>query len=405
VTRAALAGLKVVEFGAFAAGPHVGKHLADHGAEVIHVESRTRPDGFRTNYPPFARGTPDPEAAGMFAMTHNDKLGVTLNLKTEGGLELARRLVARADVVIENFTPGTLAELGLGYADCAADNPGLVMLSTCNQGQTGPHAHQPGFGTHLTALSGFIHLTGWPDRDPSLLWGPYIDYIAVAYGVVTVLAALDRRRRTGRGCHIDLSQYETGLQFMAPALLEHFASGLVPERNGNRDRSAVPHGIFPCRGEERWVALSVHDDAEWGRLRQALGDPEWARDAALATAAGRRAREDEIERRLSEWTSCRSREEVVGRLRAAGVHVAPVNDMADLAAEPQLAFRRAWRPVQHPVIGTYQAIGPSYLLSETPAEIRRPAPLLGQHNREVFCGLLGLSEEEYTRREREGAFE
>ena len=405
--QAALAGLRVVELGAFAAGPHVGKHLAEHGAEVVHVETRTRPDGFRTNYPPFKDDKPGLERAGMFAMTHNDKLGVTLNLKTQDGVELCRRLIARADVVIENFTPGTLRGLGLDPAQLLEDNPRLVLLSTCNQGQTGPHAKHAGFGTHLTAMSGFIQLTGWPDRAPSLLWGPYIDYVAVAYGAVAILAALERRRTTGRGCHIDLSQYETGLQFLGPALHDYFTTGRVADRDGNRDPSAAPHGVYLCRadGRERWVALSVHDDGEWARLVDALGRPEWARAPELATATGRRRAQDELEGRLAAWTSALTREEVVAALRAHGVHVAPVQDMADIAEDPQLAVRQAWRPVEHPVIGTYPAVGPSYLLSATPAEIRRPAFLLGEHNREVFCGLLGLSEESYAEGEAAGVFD
>ena len=403
--RGALAGLRVVEFGAFAAGPHVGKHLADHGAEVVHVESRRRLDGFRTNYEPFKDGVPGLERSAMFAMTHNDKLGVTLNLKGKAGVALAIRLVKRADVVIENFTPGTMARLGLAYGVLAEDHPGLVMLSTCNQGQTGPHATHPGFGTHLTAMSGFINLTGWPDRDPSLLWGPYIDYIAVAYGVIAVLAALEERRRTSHGAHIDLSQYESGLQFLAPLLLEYQETGRARERDGNRDPEAVPHGVYPCAGDERWCAISVHDDAEWARLGRALGDPEWARRPDLAQRAGRRRAEPEIDRGLATWTSRRTREEVVARLAAAQVHAAPVNDMRDVFHDPDLAAHRSWRLLTHPVIGAYHAPGPPYLLSETPAELERPAFLLGQHNREVFQGILGLSDAEYAEEEQAGAFE
>ncbi len=388
----ALADLKVVEFGAFAAGPHVGKHLCDHGAEVIHVESRTRPDGFRGNYPPYKDGLAGPERAGMFAMTHNDKLGVTLNLKTPGGLELARRLVDRADVVIENFTPSTISRLGLAYEECSGRNAGLVMLSTCNQGQTGPNAQRAGFGTHLTAMSGFIHLTGWPDRDPSLLWGPYIDYIAVAYGTVAILTALDRRLETGLGCHVDLSQYETGLQFMAPALLSYFASGEVAERAGNTDPSGRPHGVYRCAGDERWVALSAHDEAERERLRVLVGWPP--------EAGG-----EQVEAHLVEWVAGHTREGAVAELRVAGVHAAPVNDMRDLFEDPQLQAMGVWRRVHHPVIGEHAVEAPPFVLSETPARIQDPAPLLGQHNREVFCGLLQLSRDEFAEREAAGVFE
>jgi crotonobetainyl-CoA:carnitine CoA-transferase CaiB-like acyl-CoA transferase len=399
----ALGGLRVVEFGGFAAGPAVGKHLADHGAEVIHVESRKRLDGFRGNYPPYKDNVAGVERAGMFAFTNNDKLSVTLNLKSPEGLAAARRMAARADVIIENFTPGTLARLDLGYEVLAASTPGLVMLSSCNQGQTGPHAGHAGFGTHLTSLSGFTHLTGWPDRAPSLLFGPYIDYVAVGFGTLLVMAGLDQRRRTGRGCHIDLSQYETGLQFMSSAVIDYHASGRIAGRDGNRDPAAAPHGIFPCRGEERWCAISVHDDVEWGRLRELL--PDWASAPQLQRAAGRKSKEAEVEARLGEWTREQDRDQLIGRLRAAVVHAAPVNDIADLHADPDLAAMGVWRPVDHPVIGRYMAEGPPYRLSETPAELVAAAPLLGEHNEHVLLELLGYSREEYERLEAAGALE
>ncbi len=400
----ALSEVRVVELGGFAAGPCVGKHLADHGAEVIRIESRVALDGFRTNYPPFKDNLPGIERSALFAFTNDNKLGVTLNLKTEPGVRLARRLIASADVVIENFTPGVMERLGLGYDVLASADESLVMLSTCNQGATGPRARQPGFGTQLTALSGFIEVTGWPDRDPSLLFGPYIDYIAAAYGACAVLAALDRRRRTGAGCHIDLSQYESGLLFVAPALLGYFADGRIAGRSGNRHPTAAPHGIYPCRGEQRWVAISVHDDDEWRRLRTALGDPPWAATPDLDSQAGRKANEEDLDGHLAAWTASRSRDAVVDALRGQVVHAAPVNDMADLFSDPQLAAHDFWRPLDHAEVGDHHAEGPPYRLSATPAVIESPAPLLGEHTHQVFAGLLGMTEEELAQLDAEGAF-
>jgi benzylsuccinate CoA-transferase BbsF subunit len=372
---------------------------------VVHVESRLRLDGFRTNYPPYAGNRPGLERAAMFAITNNDKLGITLNLKTPAAHAIARRLIERADVVVENFTPGTMERLGLGHAAMSERNPRLVTLSTCNQGATGPHAGRAGFGTHLTALSGFTHLTGWPDRAPALLWGPFIDYIAVAYGAVAVLAALEERERTGRGCHVDLSQYEAGVQFMAPVLAAWFSNGQPLERAGNRHVTAVPHAVFPCAGEQRWCAISVHDDEEWLRLRAALGEPAWAAEPVLDCVDGRLGAEDGLEERIAAWTRARTREEVVAALSAARVHVAPVNDMSDLFADEQLIHRRAFRLLNHPEIGLHSVPGPSFVLPETPDRIESAAPLLGQHNREVLCGILGLGEDEVARLEAEGALE
>ncbi len=389
----ALSGLHVVEFGGYGAGPAVGKSLAEHGAEVIRVESMLRLDGFRTNYPPYTGNVPGIERAAMFAITNDNKLSVSLNLKTEKGRDLAIRLIERAEVVVENFTPGAMDRLGLGHDAMLLCNPKLVTLSTCNQGRTGPQANRAGFGSHLTSLSGFTELTGWPDRQPALLWGPYIDYIAVAYGVVAVLAGLERVRRGGVGCHIDLSQYETGVQWMAPALLRYFADGEVMDRQGNRDSNAVPHGVFPCTGYQRWCAISVHDDAEWVRFAAEVGEP-WVKEPEFADVQGRRANENRLEELIAEWTSHQEREALVGRIRAAGVHAAPVNDMGDLYADAQLTYRNAFQRVDHPVMGFHAVPGPPYILSNTPGKVTHGAPMVGQHNEPVLCGILGLSHAE-----------
>lgn len=401
----ALEGLRVVEFGGYAAGPVVGKHLADHGAEVIRIESRARLDGFRSHYPPFKDNVPGIERAGLFALCNNDKYSVRLNLKRPEGVALARRLAARADVLIENFTPGTMARLGLDYATLAPLNPGLVMLSTCNQGQTGRRANHPGFGSHLSSMGGFTHLTGFPQGSPQLLYGPYIDYIAVGFGVVAVLAALEYRRRTGRGQNIDLSQYEAGLQFLTVALLEAASNGRVMERMGNRSPSAAPHGVYACRGEDRWIALSIWDDAEWARLAELVGPEGWAADPIWASFAGRKAHEDELNRCLAAWTVRWEAEPLAERLQAAGIRAAPVASMADLFADPQLKFRGIWRPLQHPEIGEYHGEGPSFHLSATPAALTRPAPMFGEHTRVVCREILGVSDDEFARLEAAGIFE
>src|SRR5438034_7828127 len=210
----ALAGVKVVEFGAYAAGPCISKYLANFGARVVHVESRQRPDGFRLQYPPFKDGQVGLNRSGCFAFFNDSKHGVTLHLKNSEGLKLANRLAEWSDIVIENMRPGVMARLALDYESLRERNPNLIMLSTSNMGQTGPHATHPGFGSQLSSLSGFTQLIGEPDGPPHFLYGPYIDFIAVAYGGIAVLAALDHQRQTGRGVYLDLSQYETGLQFI-----------------------------------------------------------------------------------------------------------------------------------------------------------------------------------------------
>ncbi|MBI4463203.1 MAG: CoA transferase [Acidobacteria bacterium] len=395
----------VVEFAAFAAGPCVGKYLANQGAFVVKVESRSRLDGFRVHYPPYKDNIKGPNRSGVFAMNNDCVYSVGINLKVPAGLELAKKLVAKADVVIENFTPGTLKKLGLSYDVLARVNPRVVMLSTCNLGQTGPRSQHPGFGSQLTSLSGFTHLIGEPDQTPAIVYGPYIDYIAVGYGYVAILAALEHRRRTGQGQYIDLSQYETGLQFLAPALFQQQLLGSSPTRQGNRHECAAPHGVYPCAGEDSWCAISVFTDAQWSRLGQAMGNPDWASSLRFATPLARKESEAELDHRLGQWTLTFRAEDLMQTLQKVGVHAAKVNNMADLFSDPQLAHRRLWRPVQHKETGVHQAEMPAFELSATPCAQPRPEPCLNEHTELVLEKLLGLSKAEIERLTAEGAVE
>lgn len=401
--RHALDGVTVVEFGAYAAGPAIGKYLANFGARVIHVESRHRPDGFRLQYPPFRDNVPGLNRSGCFAFFNDSKYGITLNLKHPRGLELAFRLIDRADIVIENMRPGVMARLGLAPDALLARRPDLIVLSTTNMGQTGPYARHPGFGSQLSSLSGFTALIGQPDGPPQLLYGPYIDLIAVAYGGCAVLAALDRRRRTGQGAWIDLSQYETGLQFIGEALLDYAVNGVVAHRNGNRDPVAAPHGCYPCR-DERWITLSCWDEDEWRRLAQAAGHPEWVTDRRFATAEARRQHSSVLDGIIAAWTRQEDGPALVARLQQAGVHAATVQTIRDLFDDPQLAVRHVWQQHDQAELGPLRYRMVSYQLEATPGAVRHAAPRLGEHNELVFREWLGLSAEEYQALEAEGVF-
>ena len=399
----ALAGIRVVEIAVFAAGPVVGKHMGEHGAEVIRIESRKRLDGFRVHYPPFKDNRPGLDRGGTFALFNNDVLSVTLDLKHPRGVELTKALVARADVVIENFVPGVLERLGLDYPALREVNPGIILLSSCNQGQTGLRAQQRGFGSQLTSMSGFTHLTGYHDEQlPMLLYGPYIDFIGGGYGLIAVLAALDFRRRTGRGQHIDLSQYEAGIQFVIPALLDRQVNGHAPGPQGNRDPYAAPHGVYPCRGDDEWCAIAVFDEAEWQALCTATEHPEWAADPRFASLEARQANEDELDHLVGEWTAHHTSREVMEKLQAAGVPAGMVQTIGDVFTCPQLLHRGQWPALDHPELVSYEYEAPPFLLSETPAEIRRPSPCLGEHNDYVFGDLLGMSAEELEQLKAEG---
>lgn len=395
MSRQALEGIKVLEFAAYAAGPVTGKHLADFGASVVHVESGSRPDGFRVQYPPFAENKPGVNRSGCFGVCNNNKYGITINLKAKGGIELAKEAVAWADVVIENFTPGTMEKLGLGYEELCKINEKLIMLSSCNQGQDGRHATHPGFGSQLTSLTGFTNLTGFPDGPLSLLFGPYIDFIGVGYGVISIMAALDYRRRTGLGQYIDLAQYENGLQFLAPIILENNINGRVWERMGNRHEYAAPHGVFPCKGEDRWCALSVFTDEEWLKLREVMGEPAWATESRFSTILDRKKNEDELEANIEAWTVGFTPEELMEKLQTNGVRSGVVNRIRDIYSDPQYAHRGIWQGIEHSEMGLFHYMAPPFELSETPAVLDRPSPCLGEHNEQFFRDMLGMSDERY----------
>jgi len=399
----ALEQLKVLEFGAYAAGPCISKYLANFGARVVHIESAERPDGFRLQYPPYKDDKVGINRSGCFAFFNDSKYGVTLNLKHTEGLKLAHRLVEWSDIVIENMRPGVMARLGLGYETLRERKPELIMLSTSNMGQTGPHATHPGFGSQLSSLSGFTHLIGEPDGPPFFLYGPYIDFVAVAFGGIAVLAALDHQRRTGEGVFIDLSQYETGLQFISSALLDYSANGVVACRDGNRDKTAAPHGCYPCKDGE-WCVISCWNTEEWERLCRAANKSSWLEDARFDTAAHRKEHERELNELISAWTKEECARRLTHRLQRQGVHASQVNSIKDLFTDPQIAFRNVWQKQKHTEMGDHSYRLPSYQLSETPGSIRRAAPCLGADNEEVFIEWLGLSRKEYEELWEQGLF-
>jgi crotonobetainyl-CoA:carnitine CoA-transferase CaiB-like acyl-CoA transferase len=399
----ALKGLKVIEVGGYAAGPWIGKVLANFGATVVHIESRDRPDGFRLQYPPYRDGVKGINRSGCFSYFNDSKYAVTLDVKKPGGLELAHRLANWADVLVENMRVGVIDRIGLGYEALKKTNPGLIFMSTCNMGQTGPRAATGGFGSQLSALAGFCGLTGDAGGSPQLLYGPYIDFVAALMGAPLILAALDKRRRTGEGCYIDVSQYECGAFYLSGPLFDYHANGKVVERDSNADPVACPHNAYPCKDEE-WVAASCWNDGEFTRLAEAAGHPEWAEDARFATAEARRENAGALDDLVAAWTGERSAEAAAAALQAMGVRAYPVNTCADLFTDPQLTHRKAWRVRKHPEIDYQAHYFPGFDLSDQPGDVTAPAPVLGQDNEIVFREFLGLGREEYEELERNGVF-
>jgi len=402
--RQVFEGVKVAAFTWSVSGPLTVKYLADHGAEVIRIESSIHRDVLRT-YPPFKDNIPEPDRAGRFANNNANVYGITLNLNHPKGLAIAKRIVAWSDIVAESFMPGIMARWGLDYEHLKEIKPDIIMLSSSNLGQTGPAASQAGFGTTLVALAGFVHLHGWPDREPSPPQNAYTDVIAPPFGAAALIAALCYRRRTGKGQYIDVSQYETSVHFLAPLILDFTVNGRVANRMGNRCSYAAPHGAYPCQEEDRWCAIAVFSDEEWHNFCHVIGNPAWTEEPRFSTLLSRKQNEDELDSRISEWTKQIPVNEVMLRMQSAGVAAGVVRTCEDIHYDPQLLARGFFQEVEHPVIGRHHYEGPGFKLSKTPSQFQRPAPCLGQHNEHVYTKILGIPDEEFAELLAEGVFD
>lgn len=382
--------VRVLDFTWYATGPIGTKYLADHGAEVIKVESALRPDGLR-QAPPWQGTHEDLNTSQFFANYNTSKRSIALNLATSEGRHVAQQLVHEwADVVVESFTPGTIARLGLDYASLQRLRPNLIMLSTCMQGQTGPHARYAGFGNMLAALCGFYHLTGYADSGPMPIYGAYTDFIACRFVGIALLAALEHRRRTGEGQYIDLSQYEASLHLLAPTLLDYAANNRMSHRHGNLCFQTAPHGIYRCKGEDRWCAIAVTSEEEWQAFCLALGQPLWVRKPRFATLASRLQHVQELDRQVEAWTIQLPSFTVMELLQQAGVPAGVVQNGADLHRDPQLQQRGFFVELAHPRMGRVRYDGHQFRLSESPGALWSPAPLLGQHTMEILRDILHL---------------
>jgi crotonobetainyl-CoA:carnitine CoA-transferase CaiB-like acyl-CoA transferase len=387
----ALADLKVADFSWVVAGPVVGRALADFGATVVRVESSTHIETARMMQP-FYDGMAGAENSALYGTCNAGKIGLTLNLKQPAGQAVARDLIRWADVVIESFSPGQMERWGLDYESVQPLNPPVIMLSTSLMGQTGPAAKLAGYGNIGASASGYQDLVGWPDRPPIGPFGPYTDYVGPRFSLVLLLAALDRRRLTGLGCHLDVAQSEIGVFLLSPQLADYFDRGTVAARRGNADERFAPHGVFGCLregDEDRFVAVAVTSDGQWQALAAEMGDPGLADDPRYQTAADRLAAAAELEDIVTAWTAGQRAEDVTARLQRRGVPAHIAASSADWSGDPQLAHRGHLRALPHPQFGIATVEGPRYLLSDTPGEVRRPAPRLGQDNEYVLRTLLG----------------
>ena len=384
-TDAPLTGLKVLDFMWVIAGPFFTRVLADYGATVIKVESSTKLEPARGS-PTFKNGEPGLESGVPFANFNAGKLGITVDPSNPVGREVILDLVRWADVVTESFSPKAMKAWNLDYEALREVNPDIIMVSSCLMGQTGPRAQVPGYGNMAAAITGFYDLTGWSDRSPAGPFLAYTDGVSPRFMLASLLAALDHRRRTGRGQHIDLSQAEAALHLLVPAILDYQLNDHLWHRDGNRDRDLCPHGVYPTRGADRWIAIACQSDRAWVAFQTVLG---WVEDESLATVDARRLRQDELDRRIGEWTVTQDERSIEATLVAAGVAAHVVQNSPECWSDPQLTHRHHFVRADHASLGELVVEGSRFKLSRTPADLRRAGPELGEHNVHVLETVLG----------------
>ncbi len=394
-----LEGIRVADFSWFGAGPIAGQTLANFGAEVIRVESETHPDGLRATQPvPLGKEGPDAglNVSGYYNNFNANKLSFALNMNHPMARDVALRLVAKCDVLLENYTPRVMRKWGLAYEDVLKVRPDIIYASQPMQGTWGPHKDFLGFGGVLAPVSGFSYLSGWPDRPPVGLGTNYPDYVInPGHTTVAILAALRHRQRTGEGQYLELAQLESTASGLGVFLMDYANNGRIAERNGNRTAHAAPHGAFRCDGEDRWIAIAVFDDRQWQALVATMDSPDWALEPRFSTFVGRKANEDDLERHIEAWTATREAFALADRLQDAGVPAGVVQTARDvLENDAHLHARGFYRYLDHPEAGRTAYDGTHFRLHDTPGGPDRPAPLLGQHTEYVVKQLLGMSDEE-----------
>lgn len=391
MTPQPLAGYRVLDFCWMIAGPLTTRLLADLGADVIKVESAARVDRIReVGVQPPGKGSPDTN--GVFNDCNANKRSITLNLGHPKGVALAKELARHADVVTNNFTPDRMDRWGLGYEELRAVRPDIIVAGLPVMGQTGPRSGWRAVGNGVTALAGLNALTGFPERPPFGLGTLHSDFTSPYFAALQILAALHHRERTGEGQFIELAQYEASLHLLDTELVEYLADGQEAARRGNRSPHYAPHGVFPCAGEDRWIAIAVRDGAEWQALCRELGLAGLAARPDLEDTAGRQAAADEIEAAVAAATADRDAWALAAALQAAGVPASPVEDVGDLVERDPM-HRGFLEEIDHPA-------GVSMLLQHQPftwnggrLPLRR-APLMGEHTAAVLEELLGLDGDE-----------
>lgn len=400
-TALPLQGIRVLELCTGAAGPTVGKSLVEYGAEVLRIESRVRADSHRggSDYPERWNKRPD------FVKLARGKKSVTVNLQTQRGRELVLDLVRVSDVFVENFSLGVVKRWGLDYDRLRSVNPRIIMISLKGLGNTGPHAPHVTWGPNLLCLFGITHLWNQPDSpvptQEARIQHP--DFMAGVAGASAVVAALLYRARTGKGQYIDSAQMEVGASLLGPYYLDYIVNGRDPSPVGNLRPGAAPHGVYPCAGKDQWCVISVEEQEEWKRFCTVAGHPEWECDERFSTPLSRERHRSALDEAVATWTRALTGPEVMERLQAVGIAAAHVQDVEDqILRDPQYRERGFFVELDEPEMGPILTEYPAARLSETPAQVRTPAPLMGEHTDQIMREVLHLSDAEIEALKTEG---
>ena len=402
-----LEGIRIVEMGQLIAIPHAIKLLGDMGAQVIRIESCARLDNYRTSsfYANSGEGPRWDRAANFYEQNRN-KYSLTLELNDDDCIHALRELIGISDIFAENFTPRVMRNFRLEYDDLRRIRPDIIMVSSTGYGYTGPWADYGAIGYTTEATSGLSHISGYKDGPPVLPEIPYADYTAAEHTAFAIMAALAYRARTGKGQFIDISQSETLTSTIPEAILDYSVNGRIPERIGNQDALMSPHGCYPCKGNDKWIAIAVSTDEQWRALCDALDRPEWFADARFADALSRWKRRDAIDELLPEATASHEQRSLMTALQANGVPAGAVLDGKGLLFDPHLKARGFYEVAEHhPSTGMppLPYTGRPWKFSRTPGGLRSAAPTLGQHNRFVLRDIMGASAEHVEAMEGRGA--
>jgi benzylsuccinate CoA-transferase BbsF subunit len=390
-----LSRLTVLDFCWVGAGAFVTRILADLGADVIKVESRSHPDNLRLSGP-HRPGAKPLESSGYFASRNTGKRSFALNMQHPKGRAIALQLAAKCSIVSNNFRPGVMKKWGLDYDAVSATNKSVIYLSMPMQGSEGPHRDFIGFGSTIAALCGLVNMAGLPGRPPLGTGTHYPDHVPnPGHALVALMAAIFHRARTGEGQQIELAQIESTINLLGPSLLAWSANGTKPKPNGNYQQGHGPRGVFPCRGDDVWCAIDVMSDEQWSALTDVLGKPGWMADSVLNTCVGREANCDLVDRGLRQETVRFDAADLAERLQRGGVPAAMVETNADVLSDPQLNARGYWQQVPHSEMGTLVVNVPPFISNGEKRVPPGPPPLLGEHTRQIAAELLAIGENEY----------